>query len=151
MKVIYLLILSVVSFSAKAQNAKNINSKDSILHIEMYGETGKGDTAIIVYKNGDKRKVLLPDEKSRDKFQKQYKQNLPNHEVNSVNDKRSHEGEQPNHNIIVPKEIAEYTYNDDNIQLKLWNGKTEVYDLNDPAQKKTFIVKYHNFLHLDQK
>lgn len=149
-KLINLLMLVIAGYHVNAQSATNANFSDSISHIEMYGETGKGDTAIIFYKNGNTRKVSLPNEKARDKFFKKYKQDVPNHQVNHKKDKLDHENHDPAHrDIIVPHEIMEYTYNDDNIQLKLKNGKKEFYNLKDPAQKEKFMHRYNNFLKLE--
>jgi hypothetical protein len=150
MKITCLVLLFIASYHVNAQTTANANSSDSISHIEMYGETGKGDTAIIVYKNGSKQKISLPNEKAREKFLKKYKQNLPKHQVRYEKDKLDHENYSQSHgDIVVPNEIAEYTYNDDSIQIKLRSGKKEFYNLKDPAQKEKFTRRYNNFLKLE--
>lgn len=154
MKIIYLLtaVVFTAGLPLKAQTIASANSTDSIEHIEMYGETGKGDTAIIFYKNGDSRKVQLANEKERYTFLKKYRHSLPIHPVYFTTPGRHAENEdQLNSEIIVPKEIMEYTYNDNTIQLKLRNGKEELYNLKDPTQKRKFIDKYNNFLKLEKK
>lgn len=145
MKLMYLPLILLCSQSILAQ-AQQQNFDDSIAHIEIYGETGKGDTAIISFKNGGKKKVFLANEKAREKFHKQYKNELPNHVAPKDTVSHSHDKNANAAEIAVPDEIIEYTYNPDNVTLKLRNGKTEFYNLKDTVQKKTFIEKYNNFL-----
>jgi hypothetical protein len=147
MKLMYFLLILLFSQSISAQ-VKQESLGDSITHIEIYGETGKGDTAIISFKNGEKKKVFLPNEKAREKFHKQYKNQLPSDAapkdmVSHLHDKNTDETE-----LTVPDEIIEYTYNPDKVTLKLRNGKMEYYNLKDTVQKKTFMEKYNNFLRL---
>jgi hypothetical protein len=145
MKLMYLLLILLFSQNRLAQ-AQQQNFNDSITHIEIYGETGKGDTAIISFKNGGKKKVFLANEKAREKFHKQYKNEFPSHVAPKDMASRPHDKHVDEAEIAVPDEIIEYTYNPDNVTLKLRNGKTEFYNLKDTAQRKTFIKKYNNFL-----
>jgi hypothetical protein len=145
MKLMYLPLILLFSQSILAQ-AQQQNLDDSITHIEIYGETGKGDTAIISFKNGGKKKVYLANKKAREKFHKQYKNEFPIHVAAKDMASHPHDKNADEAEIAVPDEIIEYTYNPDNVTLKLRNGKTEFYNLKDTVQKKTFIEKYNNFL-----
>jgi hypothetical protein len=148
MKLLYLLPILLCSTRILAQEQRE-NLSDSISHIEIYGETGKGDTAIIFFRNGEMKKVFLANEKARDKFHQQYKKTFSNPKSASKKDiDKPPLKNEDNSGIVVPSEIVEYTYNPDRVSIKLRNGKKEFYDLKDPAQKKTFMEKYNNFLRL---
>jgi hypothetical protein len=142
---ILLLLFLMVIRKGDAQVSRTGDVADSILRIEMYGETGKGDTAIVFHKNGTRKKVFLQDEKAKRKFFAAYKNALPNHRPEAYTEARPQE-HTAKADIVVPDDIVEYTYNPGSVKLKLKNGKKEFYDLNDPVQKRNFIDKYQNFL-----
>lgn len=106
-------------------------------HIEIYGETGKGDTAYIHYKNGLVEKQFLKDRKENILFHQKYYSALPEHQL--ADKPKTTEYEPLN---VIPEEISEFTMNDQFIWITLKNGNKEQYQLSDERQKSKFESKY---------
>ena len=123
-------------FGSKTFSGDTLGIGD-IDHIEIYGQTGKGDTAYIHYKNGLVEKKFLKDSKENILFHQKYYSVLPEHQL--VDKPKNTEYEPLN---IIPEEIREFTMNDEFIWLTLKNGKKEQYQLRDEKQKSQFESKY---------
>ncbi len=143
-----MLILSIaLSINIRAQTDSELNlshangnvdlSIEKIDHIEVYGETGKGDTAYIYLKNGTIEKRFLKTKDDNLRFQQKYSNVLSKHEPSSE--------PVPSHYKLengIPKDVAEFTMNDEYIWITRKNGQKEKYNLKDKTQKENFEKKY---------
>jgi hypothetical protein len=153
------LLLALFSLTLKAQtdnknaidrkNSKSIYADTSkpVDHIEIQGETGKGDTAIVYFKNGSKEKYLLNNADENKLFKRKYGALLP-HPSNLPGEQKH--GKHKDDSVLmryeplnpIPENISEITYGSETIWLKLKNGTKEQYDLRNEGEKENFESKY---------
>jgi hypothetical protein len=131
--------LSSQDKSTKANTTFSSDTVDleHIDHIEIYGETGKGDTAYVYYKNGHVEKVFLEDQEDIISFHKKYGSVLQQYQVLAESKTNRYESLNP-----IPEEVSQFTINDEYIWLTLPDGSKEEYRLSDQIQRATFERKY---------
>ena len=104
-------------------------------HIEIDGQTGIGDTAIVYFKNGNKEKLLLNNPADNKIFKQKYEALL------------SHPAGPPPPVAYqplnpVPANVSNITFGSTTIWLTLTSGEKEQYDLTNADEKKSFESKY---------
>ena len=136
------LFFTVISITITAQTGTT-NSKEieQIDHIEVYGETGTGDTAFIYFKNGKIEKKFLKTREDNLLFHKQYSKVLSKNEL-STEPISSHYKLQND----IPEELLEFTISNEYIWITLKNGKKEKYNLKNKIQKEEYEKKYGKVL-----
>ena len=116
-------------------------------HIEIHGETGKGDTGIVFFKNGTKEIYILNKPEENKVFRHKYEK-LMFHPKPPLMEKQHPEQKGPASHIQyepldpIPETITEITFGKETIWLKLKNGTREQYDLNSKLERKAFESKY---------
>jgi beta-lactamase regulating signal transducer with metallopeptidase domain len=131
-------LLSLSSFTLSAQTDKKVD------HVEVQGETGKGDTGIVYFKDGSKEKYILNNPAENKVFKQKYARFLshpqrPSNEPKHIDQPTSIQYEPLN---PIPSNISEITFGSETISLKLDNGAKEQYDLTNEEEKKSFESKY---------
>ena len=133
---LFIALFVLISSNVAAQNSHQID------HIEMYGETGKGDTAYIFFKNGKTEKQFLKTDIDKEKFSKKYAAFLQQpHEKEKTSAIKS--------DIVLPdslhKTFVRFTFSNDSIWLTLKDGTKEKYDRNSKKEMQEFESKYGKF------
>jgi beta-lactamase regulating signal transducer with metallopeptidase domain len=149
---VYLFFIPLVlclSFSFKFLSSQDKSTKanttfssdtvdlEHIDHIEIHGETGKGDTAYVYYKNRHVEKVFLEDQEENISFHKKYGPVLQQYQVLAESTTNRYESLNS-----IPEEVSQFTMNDEYIWLALPDGSKEEYRLSDQIQRATFERKY---------
>jgi hypothetical protein len=158
-----LLLLSLFSVQLKGQQAARSNAvslndnrvagSDTVkivAHIEVYGETGKGDTAFVYFKNGDREIYILNNPSEKKTFMRKYGkflQHPPTPPEKQAQTKMKDDADpvqpiqyEPLHPI--PESIRDITFGSETIWLKRRDGIKEQYDLTNKEERKSFESKY---------
>lgn len=158
---IAIFLLALFSIQLKARSEIKINSTvvksdntvfsdttKAVDHIEIHGETGKGDTATVYFKNGSKEVYMLNNPSENKIFKKKYGQLLSHPPIQA---KELPPAEKPKDNAgpvqyeplnPIPETITDITFGSETIWLKLKDGTKEQYDLNNKEETKNFELKY---------
>jgi hypothetical protein len=139
-------ILVFVLFSVTLQAQQTGKAVD---HIEIHGQTGIGDTAIVYFKNGTKEKLLLNNPADNKIFKQKYEALLRHPAGPSPKEpKEAQPGHEPQEPVAyqplnpIPANISSITFGASTIWLTLTSGVKEQYDLTNADEKKTFESKY---------
>jgi beta-lactamase regulating signal transducer with metallopeptidase domain len=133
-----LFLLSLCSITLSAQTDKKVE------HVEIHGETGKGDTAIVYFKNGAKERYILNNPAENKVFKQKYERFLAHPPGRPNQPKHLSEPSSIQYEPLnpIPDNISEITFGSETIWLKLNNGTREQYDLRDEEERKNFESKY---------
>ena len=134
-----IFLLAVFSVTLRAQTGKTVD------HVEVHGETGKGDTAIVYFKNGTKEKYVLNNPAENRVFKQKYERFLA-HPQPALKEPK-HLDKQPasiKYEPLnpIPDNINEITFGSETIWLKLNDGTKEQYDLRNEEERRIFESKY---------
>jgi hypothetical protein len=116
-------------------------------HIEVYGETGKGDTAFVYFTNGVREIYILNNSSENKIFNRKYGKLLqrpPIHLKEQLQAKPKDNATSPSYKPLnpIPESISDITFGSETIWLKLKDGTKEKYDLNNKDEIKNFESKY---------
>jgi hypothetical protein len=139
-------ILVFVLFSVTIQAQQTNKTVD---HIEIHGQTGIGDTAIVYFKNGTKEKLLLNNPADNKIFKQKYEPLLVRPAGPSPKKPEGAQPQQDPHEAVayqplnpIPSTISNITFGPTTIWLTLTSGGKEQYDLTNADEKKSFESKY---------
>jgi beta-lactamase regulating signal transducer with metallopeptidase domain len=139
-------ILVFVLFSVSLQAQQKSKPVD---HIEIHGQTGIGDTAIIYFKNGTKERLLLNNPADNKIFKQKYEALLAHPAGPLSKEPKEVESPQEPHEPVayqpldpIPANISNITFGSSTIWLTLISGEKEQYDLTNAEEKKNFESKY---------
>src|SRR5262245_47439255 len=136
MRIIILSLLIIGGLAAHAQTKP-------VDHIEVHGQTGIGDTAIVHFKDGGTERYVLNNPSEKEKFDRVYgtllSQQGPDKKGRGESAPREDDRLVRNEPLNpIPENISEITFGEKAIWLKLKNGTEERYDLTNEAEKKHF-------------
>ena len=143
------LLVAIVVFVLFSVTLQAQQADKAVDHIEIHGQTGIGDTAIIYFKNGSKEKLLLNNPADNKIFKQKYEALLAHPAAPSPKEPREVQPQQEPHEPVayqplnpIPANISSITFGPSTIWLTLTSGKKEQYDLTNADEKKSFESKY---------
>ncbi|MBS1663165.1 MAG: hypothetical protein JST68_19135 [Bacteroidetes bacterium] len=143
------LVVGVVVFGFFSVSLKAQDTVKVIDHIEIHGQTGIGDTAIVYFKDGAVKRFLMNDPAQYKVFKEKYEPLLP-HPAGPDSKvmaearpyRELHEAVAYEPLAPIPAQISRITFGPSKIWLTLTNGKKEQYDLTNADEVKNFESKY---------